>query len=99
MQKNKLFVISYCYSYLRSLFFIIGLLSSAAYADCSFKVINNTMTNFEEQGAKGIIGNLLIPRCKQNPSHDQETKENCATNPANTLYEHPHAAETCSSTQ
>jgi hypothetical protein len=83
----------------KALFLTALVLSGAVFADCSFKVINHTMTSFDEQGARGTIGNLLIPRCSQNPSPDNETKENCATNASNILYEHPHAANSCSSTK
>ncbi len=75
------------------------ILSSTAYADCSYKVINHTVPSFDEQGVIGTIGNLLIPRCTQNPSQDKETLENCATNANNTLYEHPHEAGSCTSTK
>lgn len=78
---------------------IIAMFSTTAYADCSYKVINHIAPSFDEQGAIGTIGNLLIPRCTQNPSEDKETKENCATNATNTLYEHPHEASSCTSTK
>src|SRR5690242_15822347 len=83
----------------RALFFIMMMLSGVVHADCSFKVINHSSPSFDEQGALGTIGNLLIPRCTQNPSQDKETKENCAINANNTLYEHPHEAGSCTSTQ
>lgn len=80
-------------------FLALAMLSSTVYADCSYKIINHTTPSFEEQGAIGTIGNLLIPRCTQNPSQDKETLENCATNANNTLYEHPHEAGSCTSTK
>lgn len=83
----------------KALFFTAIIISSVAYADCSYKVINNTSPSFEEQRAIGTVGNLLIPRCSQNPSEDKETKENCATNASNILYEHPHEAGSCRSAQ
>jgi hypothetical protein len=75
------------------------MLSNAVYADCSYKVINHATPSFEEQRAIGTVGNLLIPRCAQNPSQDKETLENCATNASNTLYEHPHEEGSCTSTK
>jgi len=84
---------------MKYLLLITSILSSIVYADCSFKVINHTTPSFDEQRAIGTIGNLLIPRCTQNPSEDKETLENCATNKHNTLYEHPHEAGSCTSTK
>lgn len=83
----------------KALFSTVVMLSGAVYADCSYKVINHTTLSFDERGAIGTIGNLLIPRCTQNPSQDNETIENCATNANNTLYEHPHEAGSCTSTK
>ena len=85
--------------FISALFFVIVILPGTIYADCSFKVINNTTPSFEEQNAVGTIGNLLIPLCTHNPSHDEETRANCATNVDNTLYEHPHEESSCISTQ
>jgi hypothetical protein len=80
-------------------FLTLVTLSSTVYADCSYKIINHTTPSFEEQRAIGTVGNLLIPRCTQNPSQDKETLENCATNANNILYEHPHEAGSCTLTK
>lgn len=73
------------------------LVSTLTFADCSIKVINHTSTHFEELNARGTVSNLLIPICTQNPSTDEETLKNCAEDPKNTLFVHPHAEGTCQS--
>ena len=82
-----------------SLFSMVFLLIGVVRADCSFKVVNHSNQTFESMKAKGMIYNLLIPVCTQNPQveHDPLAKENCQLAPQDILFEHPSSA-TCSAT-
>ncbi len=72
------------------------ILSSNLYADCSFKIINDSDLDFATLNPRGTIGDLLIPLCTQNPNKDMQTLTNCASRPDQTLYIYPHESTTCS---
>ncbi len=69
---------------------------SSLYADCSFKIINHSTDDFLKLNTRAWIGDLVVPLCSQNPNKDAETLANCATDPTETLFMHPHAEDTCS---
>jgi hypothetical protein len=82
------------------LFFLLALfylISTQVIANCSFKVVNHTTTNFEVVGLRGSIYNLEIPLCTKSFVQDEYVQANCKL-PKDTLYARPQSANTCTST-